>query len=426
MLANGDRNEIEVKLQNGKTVKVSNANYASVLSTLSNQEDRKNVFEAYFKFYDDHKNTFANIYKGIIDSNIAYMKSKGYKTILSRFLEHNNIPDSVFESLINTVRDNTAPLKRYINLRKKFFNLKEYHTYDRFLTFVTSDAKYPYDFTKEEVLKALAPMGDDFVNHAKAALADGHVDVYPTDGKRSGAYSTEVYGYGAYILLNHTETLDSAFTLAHECGHSIHTLYSVETQPYQTKDYQIFVAEIPSTFNEHLFLDYLLKTSKDKNIKIAALEKQADNIVSTFYRQTLFANFEIIAHKMALEGKSITYDSLCQIMKDLYMLYYGIDLDTEPLKKYVWAYIPHLYNSPFYVYQYATCFSASTQLFKDIIIDKKAGAKEKYLDMLKAGGKMYPVDIVKLGGVDLTTPTPFKAVCEQLDSIVDQLETLLK
>lgn len=424
MLQSSDFTPIKVELSN-EVVEVSPNTYTSILTRLENQDDRRKVFEALFGYYEKHRNTLTNIYKGVVDVNIARMRNRGYKSILNSALDRNKIPEDVYLSLINTVKENTAPLKRYINLRKKIFNLEEYHTYDRFLSYAKCDVKYPYEKAYSDVLSAFDPMGDDFVSHAKKALAEGHVDVYPSDGKRSGAYSTEIYGYGPYILLNHTDDLSSAFTLAHECGHSIHTLYSLETQPYATKDYTIFVAEIPSTLNENLFLDFLLKNSDNKELKIQALEEQIDGIVSTFYRQTLFADFEYQAHQLVIEDKPFTYESLCDIMANLYLTYYGIDLDTEPLKKYVWAYIPHMYNSPFYVYQYATCFSASMKIFEDIK-NKVPGAFDKYINMLKAGGSMYPIDIVKLGGVDLTTKEPFEAVCNKLNSLIDEYEHLIK
>lgn len=423
-LQNSDFESIEVVLSDDTKVSVSANNYTSLLALANNQEDRKIIFEALYSYYDKHKNTLANIYKGIVEANIANMKSRGYDNILASFLEDQNIPTDVYTSLVKTAKENSAPLKRYIKLRQKFFKLKEYHTYDRMLSFSKAKVSYPYEKAYGDVLEALKPMGADFVEHAKNALAPGHVDVFPADAKRSGAYSTRIEGFGPYILLNHTDDLESAFTLAHECGHSIHTLYSLENQPFATQDYRIFVAEIPSTLNEQLFLDYLLKNSDNKDLKIQALCKAIDNIVSTFYRQALFADFEYQAHTMAVNGEELNYKTLSNIMGNLYNEYYGIDLETEPLKKLVWAYIPHMYNSPFYVYQYATCFSASMKIY-DNIKNGVPNAMEKYLDMLKAGSSMYPIDVVKLSGVDLTTSEPFEAVCNKLSSLLDELEKLI-
>ena len=424
MLENSDNKTLNVETSEG-TLAINKNNYTYYLGTLKSQEDRKKIFEALFEHYETHKNTFAAIYKGVIDKDIAMMKNRHYKTILETFLDHNKIPESVYLSLIETVRKHTEPLKEWIRLRKDFFHLKEYHTYDRILTMAHSDVKYDYEEAYNTVLKVLEVMGEDFVNHAKIAMKEEHVDVYPRDGKRSGAYSSQIQGYGPYILLNHTDDLNSLFTLIHECGHSIHTLYSLENQPYATKDYVIFVAEIASTFNEQLLLDYLLKNSDDKTLKIQALEQQIDSIVSTFYRQTLFADFEYQAHLKALNGEGLTYETLCNIMKELYLEYYGIDLETEPLKKFVWAYIPHLFNSPFYVYQYATCLSAAMEIYQNVK-NNVPGAKEKYIEMLKLGGSMYPVDIVKKGGVDLTTSKPFEAVCNKLSELVKTMKELIK
>ncbi len=425
LLESSDIKPITVTLSDGTTHTFTKANYTSLLVEYSNsQEDRKTLFEAMYKHYDDLKNTYAQLYKGVVDSDIVRMKSKGYDNILDTFLDKNKIDKSVYLNLLEAVHENTKPLKRYIEFRRKHFNLKEYHNYDRFLSLAKSDVKYPYEYAKEEVFEALKPMGEDFVNHAKVALADGHVDVNPDTNKRSGAYSTEIEGFGPYILLNHTNDLDSAFTLAHECGHSIHTLYSTENQPFQTKDYVIFVAEIASTFNEQLFLDHLLSKSSDKATKIQAIEKLAQNIVSTFYRQALFADFELRAHNKALEGRGLTYNDLNNIMASLYEEYYGYSLDTEELKKYVWAYIPHIFNSPFYVYQYATCFSASFKIYNDVK-NNVPGAYDKYINMLKAGGSDYPVEIVKMGGCDLTSKDAFVDVCNKLDELTSELEKLI-
>lgn len=425
LLESSDIKPITVTLSDNTTHTFTKANYTALLMEYScSQEDRRIIFEAMYKHYDDLKNTYAQLYKGVVDSDIVKMRTHGYDNILDTFLDNNKIDKQVYLNLLQAVHENTAPLHRYIEFRRKHFNLKEYHNYDRFLSLAQSKVTYPYEFAKSEVLEALKPMGEDFVNHAKVALADGHVDVLPNTNKRSGAYSTEIEGFGPYILLNHTNDLDSAFTLAHECGHSIHTLYSNESQSFATKNYVIFVAEIASTFNEQLFLDHLLSKSSDVATKVQAIEKLAQNIVSTFYRQALFADFELQAHEKALEGSGLTYNDLNNIMAKLYEEYYGYSLDSEELKKYVWAYIPHIFNSPFYVYQYATCFSASFKIYNDVK-NNVLGAFDKYIDMLKAGGSDYPVEIVKKGGCDLTKKEAFVAVCNKLDELVDELEKLI-
>lgn len=419
-----DNRSVKVTLSDGKEYDINASNYRSYLGKLENQDDRRLVFEAVFKFYDDHKATFAGIYNGIMNSEKVSVKNRGYKNILESHLYNNNISEDVFHSLINTARYNCKPLKEYIRLRKDYFNLDTYHTYDRFLDFKKSDIKLDYEASKQLFFDAAKSLGDDFYNHATKVLESGRVSVYPADGKRTGAYSTGVYGVGPFILLNHTNTLDDAFTLAHEAGHSMHTMYSSENQPYQTHSYVIFVAEVASTFNEQLLLDHLLKTMTDPNEKIVVLQQAIDGLIGTFYRQALFANYEYEAHKLVEENKVVNSDSLSNIMIDLYKDYYDIDLKDEPYKDKVWAYIPHLFRTPFYVYQYATSFSASLAIYNKVK-NKEENAFENYIKLLSAGGSDYPIEIIKLAGVDLSTEEPFKAVVNRLDELVKMLKELL-
>ena len=268
-------------------------------------------------------------------------------------------------------------------------------------------------------------MGEDFYKKCQTVLEEGRVSAFPGDGKRTGAYSTGTYEEGPFILLNHNGKLDDVFTIAHEGGHSIHTMYSNEAQPVETADYTIFVAEIASTLNEQVLLDYMLKNIKDKNEKITLLQHSIDSLIATFYRQTLFADYELQTHKMKENGEPITDTALSNIMAELYKKYYGINLDREPLKKYVWAYIPHLFHTPFYVYQYATSNAASLAIYSKI----KAGDKEafdKYINLIKSGGSDYPVNLVKKAGVDLTKKDAYLALINRIDELVDELAELLK
>lgn len=423
-LAVSDNNSEKVVLSNGETVEISNANYTSYLGSLKDSSDRKKVFEAVYKFYDNHKNTFAAIYKGIIDSDIATMKARGYDSILSSFLEHNRIPNDVFLKLVETCENNTEPVKKYINLRKKYFGLETYHTYDRFLEISSCSQKYSYEEAKALFFESVKELGGEFEEKAHKVLEDGRVDVEIRDGKRTGAYSTGTYEEGPFILLNFTNMLDDVFTLAHEAGHSMHTMYANENQPYCTANYTIFVAEVASTFNEQLLLDYLLKKSEDKDLKIAMLQNAIDGLIATFYRQTLFASYEHQAHNLALNNQPITCDSLSNIMKNLYLKYYGIDLNNETYKEFVWCYIPHLYHSPFYVYQYATSFTTSLAIYEKVK-NNEVNAFKNYLDLLKAGGSDFPVELIKRAGVDLTDEKAFLAVVKRLEFLVSELEKLL-
>ena len=424
-LAVSDNSSTMVKLSTGEEVEINESNFRGYLEKCSDPIDRKNVFEAVFKFYDSHKNIFAAIYKGVIDANIAKMKSKNYDSILNLYLDHNKIPTDVFLTLVDTCKNNSEPIKKYYKLRKKYLNLEELHTYDRFLELSSFTKEYSYEEGKELFFKSIEHMHPEFVEKAHKVVEDGRVDVNIKPGKRTGAYSTGTYEEGPFILLNYNNTLDDVFTLAHEAGHSIHTSYSNENQPLTTSNYTIFVAEVASTFNEQLLLDYLIKNSNDKELKVSVLQKAIDGLIGTFYRQTLFADYEYQAHNLGVNGEPITCDSLSNIMKGLYKQYYDIDLNNESYKEFVWAYIPHLFHTPFYVYQYATSFASSLAIYEKIK-NNEPNAFENYLSLLKAGGSDYPVEIVKRAGVDLTKKESFMAVVNRVSQLVDELEKLLK
>ena len=420
-----DNNPVDVTLTNGEVVNVTLANYTSLLAKLEKQEDRRLVFEAIYSYYDKHKKTLANIYRGVIASEAAEAKNRGYKTILDSHLYYNNINKKVYTSLVSVAKNNNQPLKRYYKLKKEYFKLKKLYTYDRFLKFRESNKKYSYDECKKMVLEADKALGDDFYKKAQEVMAEGRVSVYPADGKSTGAYSTHSYDKGTFILLNHTDDLNSAFTLAHEAGHSIHSMYSIEGQPYETHDYVIFVAEVASTFNEARFLDYLMENVTDKNERIVLLQEAIDGLIATFYRQTLFAAFEYEAHALYEKGEVIDEEVLSNIMSDLYKKIYGLNLDDEKLKKLVWCYIPHMYHTPFYVYQYATSYAASQAIYKKVKA-KEPHAFENYINLLKSGSSDFPVELIKKAGVNLETKEPFMAVVERLDELVTMLEHELK
>jgi oligoendopeptidase F len=424
-LAVGDRTDEQVTLSNGEQVKVTTSNYRSILPNLNEASDRKLVFEAVFKRYKDNKNAFANLYNLVLQNLAASYKSRGYNSALESRLDGNNIPLSVFHNLKDVAYQNVGPIKRYIKLRQKYLGLDTYHTYDRFLKLANSDKKYSYEEARSMFFESIKDLAPEFVKNEKAALDEGYVDVLPKDGKRTGAYSSGFYGWHPFILLNHDETLDSVFTLAHEAGHSAHTIFSNEAQPMAVADYTIFVAEIASTFNEHVLSDYLFKKATSKAEKIVILENAIDGIMATFFRQTLFATYEYEANKLVEAGTPITEASLSKIMVDLYKHYYDIDIREEDGKQYVWAYIPHLFHTPFYVYQYATSYSASLKVYDNV---KKGvpNAMENYMAMLKAGGSDYPVNIAKIAGADLTDKSTFEAVISRFVDLIDRLEDVLK
>ena len=419
-----------IKLNNGKEIQATAANYSKVVSTNRNQEDRKLIFENYYGVFEKRKNTIAAIYNSILQKNVASSKAYNYKSFLSSALEDNNIPEDIYLNLINTAKENTAPLKRYIKLRKEILGLSEYHNYDGSINLVKFDKEYEYDDAKKIVLNSIEPLGNDYTKKMENAISQGWLDVFETQGKRSGAYSAGVYGVHPYMLLNYNKTLDSVFTLAHELGHTLHTLYSQENQPFSTSDYTIFVAEVASTFNERLLLDYMLEKTQDPTEKIALLEQEIRNVTGTFYFQALLADYEYQAHKLAETGQPITADVLSKITEDLFYTYYGDEIEKDELLSIFWSRVPHFFNSPFYVYQYATCFASSAILYDKVIKTEDENARKealkRYIELLSSGGNDFPMNQLKKAGVDLSKKSTIEAVSKQLDGLLDKLENEIK
>lgn len=417
----------EVKLSDGYEGPVTNGVYSKVLATNRNQEDRKKAFEALYGAFDNNKNTYGAIYRALLQRDVASSKGRNYNSSLEKALELKNVPTEVYTTLLKSAIDNNAPLQRYVNLRKKALGLKEYHYYDNSINIVEYDKTFDYDVAKEMVYNSVAPLGEDYSAKMNRAISEGWIDVFETENKRSGAYSIGIYDVHPYMLLNYQSTLDDVFTLAHELGHTLHTMLSNENQPYATHDYTIFVAEVASTFNERLLLDYMIKNSNDPIEKIALIEQALGNIVGTFYIQTLFANYEYQAHKLIEEGKAVTPDVLSGIMDNLFKEYFGDSITMDELQKIIWARIPHFFNSPYYVYQYATSFASSANLYDRITNTKyseeeRAKAKEDYLTLLKSGGNDHPMNQLKKAGVDLEKVESFHAVAVEFDRLLDILE----
>lgn len=425
-LAVGDGKSVEVELSNSKKVVVTQSNYRSLIADSQDAEDRRKIFEAIFNNYEEHKNIFATIYNTVLLADKAEAKSRGYKNSLEAHLYGNNIPLEVYYNLVEVAGTYNESLKKYLKIRQEYLKLPVIHTYDRFIELASSNKKYTYEEAKELFFSSLKEFPADFQAKAHEVLKEGFVDVYEGEGKRTGAYSSSMPNMHPFILLNYDGTLDSVFTVAHESGHSMHSMYAAESQPTMLQDYTIFVAEIASTFNEHALLDYFLKLpGVTKDEKIMVIQKAIDNIVGTFYRQTLFAEYELKAHELIENDQPITHEVLSNIMIELYKKYYDIDITAEKVKQYVWAYIPHLFYTPFYVYQYATSFAASFKLYKDVN-EHKEGAMERYTNLLRSGGSKYPVEQAKEAGVDFMKKETFMAVVERMNELVDKLEELLK
>ncbi len=419
-----------VKLSTGEEVAVTPANYSRILTKNRNQQDRKVMFEKYYGIYKKKENTIGAIYNSILQKDIAKMKAYNYESFLSSFLEGNDIPEKVYLNLINTVKSNTEPLKRYLSLRKKILGLEKYYSYDGSVDLIEFEKDYEYDEAKEMVLKSVAPLGEEYTGKMKKAMSEGWIDVFEVKGKRSGAYSAGVYGVHPYMLLNYNRTLDSVFTLAHELGHTLHTLYSDENQPFSMSGYTIFVAEVASTFNERLLLDYMLENVEDPKEKIALLDQEIGNITGTFYFQSLLADYEYQAHLLSEKGMPVTAEILSGIISKLFEEYYGENVEKEELMNVLWARVPHFFNSPFYVYQYATCFASSAILYEGIIREKDERKKQealgRYIELLSSGGNDFPMNQLKKAGVDLSQKSAIEAVAYQLDRLLDSLEEEIK
>lgn len=416
-----------VKFSNGEETPVSNGVYSKILSTNKNQEDRKLAFEALYSSYNNNKNTFAAIYRAIVQKNVATSRARNYASSLDKALEGKNIPREVFLSLIESTIGNSTSLERYIKLRKKALKLEEYHYYDNSINIVDYDKVFNYDEAKEIVLNSVKLLGEEYQEKMKRAISEGWLDVFETKNKRSGAYSINVYDVHPYMLLNYQETMDDLFTLAHELGHTMHSILSNENQPYPTADYTIFVAEVASTFNERLLLDYMLENTNNSLEKIALLEQALSNVVGTFFIQTLFATYEYEAHKLVEEDKAITADILSELMGNLFKKYFGETLIIDNLQKIIWSRIPHFFNSPFYVYQYSTSFAASAKLYAELKNPKtEKEARKKYLELLKSGGNNHPMEQLKLAGADLSKKESFDAVVKDFNRLIDIFEEELK
>ena len=416
----------QVTLSSGEKVDVTPANYSKILSTNRNQEDRKLMFQTFYTIYEKKKNTIGAIYNSILQKGIASKKAYNYDSFLLSHLESDNIPEEIYLNLVNTAKNNTKPLQRYLKLRKKILGLEKYYNFDGSINLIEFDKEYEYDEAKEIVLNSVAPLGEDYVEKMKKAISEGWLDVFEAKGKRTGAYSAGVYGVHPYMLLNYNKTLDSVFTLAHELGHTLHTLYSDENQPFSMADYTIFVAEVASTFNERLLLDYMLENTNDPKERIALLEQEIGNIVGTFYFQALLADYEYQAHKLAEAGEPITAEVLSKIMEDLFDKYYGDIIEKDDLIYIFWARVPHFFNSPFYVYQYATCFASSAILYEKMINSSDESEKkqtlDKYIQLLSSGGNDFPMEQLKKAGVDLSKIETIEAVAKQFDLLLDKLE----
>ncbi len=428
MLTTADVEFPKITLSTGEEVEVTTGQYYARLATERAQADREAVWRAFFETYEQNLNTYAAIYNAVCQRDWAQAQARGYSGTLEAALDENAIPTQVVETLIDVTKKGAGPLQRYYELRRRALGLDHIAIYDGYLSLVPDDRTYDYATAKEWVIEAVAPLGKEYQEKLAHGVEHNWVDVRETPGKRSGAYSMGVYGVHPFLLLNYTDTLNEVFTLAHELGHAMHSVLSSENQPFVYSDYTIFVAEVASTLNEGLLLDYLLSRSDDPEERVMLLQHAIDSIALTYYRQVCFADFELEAHRLAERGEPITADGLDALYHRLLRQYYGDGVDLDELYGITWARIPHLYRTPYYVYQYATCFASSAKILKDMHQGSEAerrAATERYLTLLSSGGNDHPVAQLKKAGVDLTVPETVQAVVDQMDQLVSQLEVEL-
>ena len=409
-----------IKNEKGEEVPLSHGNFSAYRES-SDRRVRKESFEAYFGEFKKYINTIASIYGNSVKFDNYYTKVRGYETACHRALFASNVPVSVYDNLVNSLHDSLPIMKRYLELRKKVLGLDELHMYDLYCPIVSEcDSKTSYEEAKAMVKEACAPLGQKYLDLLDRAYNERWIDVYETKGKTTGAYSCGVYDVHPYVLLNFSETFDDAFTLAHELGHAMHSYFSSEKQDYANHDYKIFVAEVASTVNEVLMTRHLLATETDPAKRAYLLNHFLEGFRTTVFRQTLFAEFERKAHDLNQQGVPLTADVLNKVYRELNELYYNGAVVDE-LQDIEWARIPHFYRA-FYVYQYATAFCASVSIVRNIL---ETGDASKYLEFLATGGSDYPINELKIAGIDMTDPSVVNNAMKEMDQALTELEGLL-
>lgn len=422
MLTNADLEFPEIIDENGEAVRITDGRYISMQCS-SDRRVRKESFEKVFGTYRRFENTFAAIYNGQVKQQIFMARARHYGSALEAAVDENHVSPKVYENLLEVVHENLEKMHRYVRLRKKCLGLSELHMYDIYTPMIPgADRKISYEEAKKTVLKALEPLGERYIGLLEEGFANRWIDVYENQGKRSGAYSAGAYGTHPYVLLNYDEKLDDMFTLAHEMGHSLHSYFSNETQPYVYSQYKIFVAEVASTCNEVLLMEYLLAHTEDKKERAYFINHFLDSFKATVYRQAMFAEYEKITNELAEAGESLTADVLKKIYYDLNCKYYGPDMVSDEEIAWEWCRIPHFYFN-FYVYQYATGFSAAVAIARRILKEGKP-AVEDYMKFLSGGCSDAPVELLKIAGVDMGSKEPIQAALTVFGELLDEMEEL--
>jgi oligoendopeptidase F len=417
-----------VTLSDGKSVKLDSSGF-SLYRAVANRDDRQKVMAEFFGALGKFRGTFGSTLGGQVQSDIFYARARNYPSALEAALHGPNIPTSVYMRLIDGVNRHLPTFHRYLKLRRRMMNVPELHYYDLYAPLVSSvDLSYSVEEAKKLTLEALKPLGQDYATVANKAFNERWTDFYPTEGKRAGAYSNGgAYDVHPFMLINYNGKYADLSTLAHELGHTMHSYYSNKTQPFPQASYPIFVAEVASTFNEALLIDYMMKTIEDAPTRLSLLGNYLEGIKGTVFRQTQFAEFELRIHEMSEKGQPITGESLDKLYAEITRKYYGHDTKVCIVDDYIaheWAFIPHFYRN-FYVFQYATSFTASSALAEKVMAGDPAATK-KYLAFLGSGGSKYPIDLLKDAGVDMTTDEPLELTIKKMNRVMDEMEKLLK
>lgn len=424
MFDNADIKFPSIQDEKGETAQITHGRFVQYLES-NDRRVRKDAFDGVYHTYYSYRNTLAAAFSANVKQEVFFAKARKYPSSLAKALDEANIPVEVYKNLIAAVHENMGLMHRYVALRKKMLGLEELHMYDLYTPLV-QDIKMdtPFDEAKKVVAQGLEPLGEDYQKILNEGYHNRWIDVYENENKRSGAYSWGAYGTHPYVLLNYNDTLNNVFTLAHEMGHAIHSYLSDQEQPYIYAGYRTFVAEVASTCNESLLIDYMLKNTTDKKEKAYLINHFLEKFKGTLYRQTMFAEFEMLTHKMVEDGESLTAEALCKLYHDLNVAYFGDDIIVDSEIDMEWARIPHFYTA-FYVYQYATGYSAAIALSKRILKEGEPAVKD-YIKFLSSGSSNYPIELLKLAGVDMSTKEPVNQALTLFSELLDQMEELLK
>lgn len=420
MFTNADMTFPVIRDEEENEVELTEGNY-TVFIRSKDRRVRKEAFEALFGTYEKFKNTVATTYTASHKNFIFKAKTRKYNSALESSLKPDKIPVEVYHNVVDTINKNLASLHRYVDIKKRLLGLEEIHMYDLYVSVIDAP-EFNVEYEDGVILceKALEPLGTEYLEIFREGIEEGWIDVYENKGKRGGAYSSGSYNSMPYVLLNYNNQVNDVSTLAHEMGHSIHSYYARKNQPYIYADYVLFCAEVASTTNECLLMDYLIKNEKDKARRLFLINQQLEGIRTTVFRQTMFAEFELLTHEKMEEGESLSSEELCKIYHDLNEKYFGKSMVVDKGIDMEWSRIPHFYRD-FYVYQYVTGFAAANS-FSQIILNGTEEDVEKYKGFLKAGGSDYPINILKNAGVDMTTPKPLEDTIRRFDELLDMLE----